>query len=124
MSYIAPPPPGFITIPGDWSLSQIEEVENAYTTAVSAVGTKASITPAPQVIRIVAPEGWSLEHVSRYEQAINARYAKHGTEYVVFPYGTQLPGNEEQSKAVVICEHCGQYAAWHTACVHCGAPVV
>jgi hypothetical protein len=26
-------------------------------------------------------------------------------------------------RAIIKCQHCGQYAARYTACVHCGAPV-
>lgn len=51
-------------------------------------------------IGLVAERGYDLRHLMNEE------------------WGDIFPGN-----VIVKCEHCRQYAARKTACVHCGAPV-
>jgi hypothetical protein len=83
--------------------------------------------PAPpeEVIYVQADDRYSIEKCMKIEKAMNERYSTPRRRYVVLLPGVSIPSQQnKEAVAVVKCSHCGQFAAWGTACVHCGAPVV
>lgn len=82
------------------------------------------------VIYIQAPEGWGMERIAAFEQALNARERNQGTNigYRIFPYGVKIHNQPADqvfiSKAIVRCVYCGQHGARGCECKHCGAPIV
>jgi hypothetical protein len=81
--------------------------------------------PPEEVIYVQADERYSLEKCAQIEVEMNRRYGTPLRSYVVLPPGVSIPSQQNKDAVTVVrCAHCGGWAAWGTACVHCGAPVV